>query len=276
MTSVKRVLVLGTTGMLGVALADQLRFMGFQVIALDRPILDATHPALEKLSGANCDAVVNAMGLINRRLSQPLADFLLVNGLFPRLVADRCAQHGIPFIHVSTDCVFDGKIGPYDESAPPSAADTYGWTKSLGEPANALVLRTSIIGPELRNYYSLLCWFLSQRGNISGYRNHLWNGVSTYELARVIGEILRQGLWQPGLRHIHGEDLTKFELLQLMQLAWNKECQIEAVDDKMNRDTRLRTCYPEFLEPLAIRPMQAQLAELVHHSDPAGHWRGAD
>lgn len=270
--TMRRVLVLGSSGMLGVAVCHYLRQSGFDVVTLDRVTLDARNPDLRTVASADAGAVVNALGLINRRADQPEADFLRVNSLFPRRLADLCQQRGIPLIHISTDCVFKGDAGPYDESAPPSAVDLYGMSKYWGEPANAMVIRTSIIGPEINNFYSLLCWFLKQEGAVRGFRNHLWNGVTTVELGRAIATILERGLWQPGLRHVHGEDLTKCELLQLMQQIYETPCAIEPVDDAYASDTRLRTLYPDFLDALDIAPMQTQLARLRPLSDRYGHW----
>ena len=68
---------------------------------------------------------------------------------------------GRPVVHFSTDCVFNGRRGGYEERDPSDAADLYGRSKFLGEmaDANALTLRTSMIGRELRGFRSLLDWF---------------------------------------------------------------------------------------------------------------------
>lgn len=74
----------------------------------------------------------------------------LANGAAPGAIAQACAQMDIPFLHVSTDYVFDGSgeaaFSPDDETAPLGA---YGRSKLAGEKAiaqagcNWLVLRTS-------------------------------------------------------------------------------------------------------------------------------------
>ncbi|MFA7270897.1 MAG: sugar nucleotide-binding protein [Sterolibacterium sp.] len=267
-----RILVLGDTGMLGHAVSHRLRCAGMEVAALDRDVFDAGNPDLRIVAATKSDAVVNAIGIINRRLNPSEADFLRINSLFPRRLADLCAKLATPMIHVSTDCVFKGDAGPYDELSLPDASDLYGMTKLWGEPDNAMVIRTSIIGPELRNYYSLMCWFLNQKGQVRGFVNHLWNGVTSYELGGVIATILRQGIWQPGLRHVHGEDMTKFDLLQLIQKIYGTPCTVQPCLDKPARDTRLRTRHPDFLSALAILPMSEQLARLRTLSDNYGHW----
>jgi dTDP-4-dehydrorhamnose reductase len=153
------------------------------------------------------DCVVNAAGMINRRLAEGAneADAWLVNGLFPRLLADHCEARGVRAIHVSTDCVFDGTAGPYVETDPPTATDLYGRSKAWGEPRNCLVIRTSIFGPELRNFYLLLSWFLAQSDECRGFTNHLWNGMTTLQLARCIETILEKGLHENRVQHLFSE-----------------------------------------------------------------------
>ena len=67
-------------------------------------------------------------------------------------------------IHISTDCVFSGERGQYDENSITDAKDLYGISKSIGDinVENALTIRTSTIGHELNSKSGLLEWFLSQ------------------------------------------------------------------------------------------------------------------
>jgi dTDP-4-dehydrorhamnose reductase len=86
--------------------------------------------------------------------------------LHPHLLARACAAHGSRLIHISTDCVFDGAKGSYQEDEPTNATDLYGRTKALGEVTGpgCLTLRTSIIGRELSGASGLVEWFLSRHG----------------------------------------------------------------------------------------------------------------
>jgi dTDP-4-dehydrorhamnose reductase len=68
----------------------------------------------------------------------------------PRLLAEYCAEAGVPLIHVSTDFVFDGAKGaPYVETDATNPTSVYGTTKRDGEDAilattaRAIILRTS-------------------------------------------------------------------------------------------------------------------------------------
>jgi dTDP-4-dehydrorhamnose reductase len=271
-----RVLVMGAAGMLGLAVCHVLQASGFVVDAYDRARFDALRDRVDNLPLAGARSVINAAGLINRRLGRvPDADFWRVNALFPRLLSDACARAGVPLVHISTDCVFNGTEAPHRESDRPDATDLYGMSKASGEPPGACVLRTSIIGPEWGRSDSLLCWFLNQQGPVQGYTHHLWNGVTTLELARVISLMLQEGAdRQPGLRHIHGEDITKHDLLVLMSRVLAHPMQVQAAAPGPARDTRLATHHPHDLARWGVRSLEQQLMELAPLCGPAGQWKG--
>jgi dTDP-4-dehydrorhamnose reductase len=171
--------------------------------------------------------------------------------------------------------VFKGAGAPHDETATPDAQDLYGASKAAGEPLQACVLRTSIIGPEWGRADSLLCWFLNHQGPVQGYTHHLWNGVTTLELARVISLMLREGAdRKPGLRHIHGEDITKHDLLVLMSRVLGHPIEVQPNAPGQPRDTRLATRYPQDLARWEVRGFEQQLRDLVPYCGPGGRWLG--
>lgn len=268
-----RIVLLGAGGMLGTAMQVVLTRAGFTVDAVTRTRFDVASGRVEDLPLAGARAVVNAAGLINRRLATDSeAAFWLINGLFPRRLADACGRVGVPMVHISTDCVFDGATGLYWEDSAPTATDLYGRSKQFGEPANAMVLRTSIIGPERQHFYSLLCWFLGVTDRCQGYRNHLWNGMTTLELARIVAALIANDRVQPGLFHLHSEDVSKDQLLRLMAAAFNHAVEIDTVDDRQAKDTRLRTRHPDLLLAAQVRPLADQVAEAAQVADRRGHW----
>lgn len=269
--SVKKILVLGSHGMLGAALAAYFGQRGHEIKALGRDHFDPLVHSPSQLEVRGFDAVINAIGIINRHLSQlDESVFWRVNGLHPRQLADHCLHHGIPLIHISTDCVFSGHGAPHDEARAPDAADLYGRSKASGEPVQALVIRTSIIGPELRHHYSLLSWLAAQGDPVPGFTDHAWNGVTTFELARCLEQLLASGAHRKaGLHHLHGEDLSKYELLSLANEVFGMRKTIVPTRSSSPRDTRLATRYPEWLAALRVRPMRRQLEDLRS-------WCGAD
>jgi dTDP-4-dehydrorhamnose reductase len=268
-----KIAVLGPTGMLGSALVYYLRRAGYDVEPIDRRRFSFTSDAIEALDLRGMSIAVNAVGLINRRIDTDSKDFYLINSLFPRVLADYCEKKSVKLIHISTDCIFDGKRGLYTEEDVPSADDLYGRSKALGEPRNCMVLRTSIIGPELRNHYNLLCWVLSQKSPIRGFKNHLWNGVTSVQLSRVVDQIISDDLFRYCIHNIYSSDISKLELIKLICNSFSCRLDVIPWDDDISRDMRLRTIYPDFISDLKIPTIEDQIIELSKLSTSTGSWQ---
>jgi dTDP-4-dehydrorhamnose reductase len=162
--------------------------------------------------------VINCMGVIKQKRPAPEVIFK-VNTVFPHLLASACAKLKKRLIHISTDCVFSGEESWYAEDIRPNAKDMYGVSKYYGEPSefDAIVLRTSIIGEELKGKLSLLEWVRSNnKKTIRGYDNHFWNGVTCLELSKAVKEFVDEKSFY-GLYHIISPDaVSKYELIGLI------------------------------------------------------------
>ncbi len=265
-----RILLIGGDGMLGSALSRVLG-VSHKVTVLRRAEFDIGTSAWRSLPLRGHDYVLNAAGMINKR--QDNADtFYTVNAVFPHALAELCAEHSVRLMHFSTDCVFAGTAAPYYEDARTDADDLYGRTKILGEPVTGMTLRTSIIGPELRNGYNLMCWALGQR-EIRGFTNIFWNGLTTVALAHAVSAIIERDLYVAGLRHLHATDCSKYELVSMICTAFDSGAQITPIEWEAVRDVRLRTRHAGFLAQLNIPPISEQIAALVPLADRNGRWR---
>lgn len=268
-----RVLILGARGMLGSALARHFVSGPHQVTLCCRARFDIGADAwsgLPALVGGQ-DFVLNAAGLINRRAADPTQRWR-VNARFPWALAAACDAAGTRLIQFSTDCVFSGTAGPYDEAVAADAGDEYGRSKRDGEPDTALTLRCSIIGPECDRFHNLLCWCLSQRRMI-GYADHRWNGVTTLALAEAVGRIIAADMASPGVRHVHADDTDKHALLRTICRAFGHDAEIVAGPGPSPRDTRLRTRHADFLSALELPPIAAQVEALARCATKLGGWR---
>jgi dTDP-4-dehydrorhamnose reductase len=142
-----------------------------------------------------------------------------VNALAPHQMAAAARARGMRLIHVSTDCVFDGKRGNYAEGDAPDAADLYGRSKALGEVDDgvSLTIRTSMVGRQLRGSRGLLEWLLSHRGGtVQGYRAMRFSGLSTLALARTIVNVITNHPALSGRIHVGGDAISKYDLLHIM------------------------------------------------------------
>ena len=112
------------------------------------------------------DYIINCIGVLIKGSMEDPSNAILINAVLPHKLAQFSKAVNAKFIHISTDCVFDGSKGNYIETDNKTTQDTYGLSKSLGEISDAknLTLRTSIIGPELKNNgEGLFSWFINQK-----------------------------------------------------------------------------------------------------------------
>ena len=180
------------------------------------------------------DAVVNAIGVTKQRADgESVIPTIEINALFPHRLADLCGRHGIRMVHMSTDCIFSGRDGFYDEQAVSDAEDLYGRSKFLGEvnQPHVVTLRKSTIGLELGGAHGLVEWFLAQRGTIRGFRKAIYSGLVSTELARVIERILLDFPNLSGIWNVASEPINKYDLLvQLSERIGRKDIEIEPYD----------------------------------------------
>lgn len=224
----------------------------------------STSPKLQKLVDAigEVDAVVNCAGVIKPySLKEPIMT-MFVNGAFPHLLA---VIYGSKLIQITTDCAFAGLEGaPYTEESPKSPNDLYGLSKSLGEPADrALVLRTSIIGPEIHGFVSLIEWVKKQSGQTAkGFTRHLWNGITTKQFGKIVHQIVSQRDQYPatGLYHIFSSDVTKYDMVTKIAKKFGVDVTVTP-DDGPVLDRRMGTV-KDLNAKLQTPTFDAMLAEM--------------
>lgn len=183
------------------------------------------------LAATRYDAVINAIGIIKPYIKddnrEQVERAIRINALFPHALAQAAAMSGSRVVQIATDCVYSGKAGNYTEDALQDAADVYGKTKSLGEVPDSRVthIRCSIIGPEPKGHVSLLDWFLGQPqgATVTGFTNHLWNGVTTLHFAKICAGIIKSGIALPQKIHlVPTSTVTKAEMLECFSQAYGR------------------------------------------------------
>ena len=222
------------------------------------------------------EAVVNCIGIVKQHslASDPVA-CLTVNALLPHRIQGACKSRGIRFVHISTDCVFDGATGGYKEGDATNAEDLYGRTKALGEVSEApgLTLRTSIIGRELHGSHGLVEWFLSQRGGrVRGYSCARFSGLTTNELCRVVARVLLERPKMSGLWHVASEPIDKRSLLEAMNEIFGTETEIVA-DSSVHVDRALDGTAFRAATGYAAPGWREMVAEMAADPTPYDSWR---
>ena len=177
----------------------------------------------------NIDYIINCIGIIKPFMYNDIKNSILINSVFPHNVSNWCKNNNIKMIHITTDCVFSGLHGKYNELSYHDALDDYGKSKSLGEPKNkCMILRMSIIGEEIHKDASLISWTKSQKGKeVNGYLNHFWNGITTNEYAKICQKIIENNLYEEDLFHIHSKDtVSKYQMLHYFNKKFNLNLKI--------------------------------------------------
>jgi len=286
------VLVLGSQGMLGSMLVKVLGANPALDLAQTarRPgnrgglAFDATNDSVEDLLEAgDWQWVINAIGLTKQHIDEDdprsVEAAFEVNARFPQRLADAArAQRRI--VSISTDGVFSGADGPYDEGASPDASDVYARSKREGELSGPGVvqLRCSVVGPEPNGSGSLLEWALSQpRGaRINGYTDQRWNGLTTWHFAKLCEGMIRGPVGElPAPLHVIPRDaVSKAELLRLMLGAYGRD-DVEVVPAQSgdaadrtlttrHRDAnRLLWAEAGWTEPPGVETMVSELAAVA-------------
>jgi len=225
----KKIAIFGIDGMLGSAVYKIFNQTQFNIIGLNRNILDVQHSGVNEIKNAveDSDYIINCIGIIKPYIHDDnpveVERAIEVNALFPH----KLSQCGIKTIQIATDCVYDGVKGNYIETDKHNALDVYGKTKSLGEVSseNFLNLRCSIIGPEKKSKKSLLEWFLNQPANaeVNGFKNHQWNGITTSAFAKICKGLIENELWFHGLQHIvPANAMNKSDMLKVFSDVFSR------------------------------------------------------
>lgn len=256
MEKVKKILVLGSTGMLGHMTFNYLQKGGFDVYAtsrrgdLNKKIFqfDAfnSHEELESIIIELCpDYIINCIGvLVSNSIENPhLAIF--INAFFPHYVAGLSEKYNFIFHHISTDCVFNGKNGPYGISSLKDESNYYGLSKNLGEVLtykNSLTIRTSIIGPEISGHKTgLFDWVMNQKDKIKGYSKVIWSGVTTLELSKFIQWIISHNINTEKIIHAtNGIGINKFDLISIINEEYQLKLKIEKDSSKSSNKHLLK------------------------------------
>ena len=241
----KRVAVLGVTGMLGFAVARVLHADGHAITGMCRSepkpemqrLLD--FPISTRIDFADIAGVDVALGkcasdiVINCAANTSGADvgdpdaLFVINTLFPRQLELITARTGTFLVHFSTDSIFDGATPPHSETSVPVPLDRYALSKYLGETtgANALTIRTSMIGRSLASRQTFADWALTTTEPIiEGYSNAIFTGLPVTIIAEFLRDhVVGVDLPPSGILHLAAEPIDKYRLLKLILSAWRRE-----------------------------------------------------
>ena len=249
-----KILVLGGSGMLGHKLVQVWKdkfdvwtalrkkfedYKNLNIFEKDKLFENITAENYEDVEKIICDlrpdVIVNAIGVIKQLpTANDIIKTLTINSIFPHRLSETAGKVNARLICISTDCVFSGEKGNYNEEDVPDAYDLYGKSKNLGEvtSGNCLTIRTSIIGREISTSHSLVEWFLSNSGEkVKGYKEAVFSGFPTIVLADILGDLIINQKNLNGLYHVSSEPINKLKLLELIKKEYQAQIEIEPSGD---------------------------------------------
>ncbi len=212
-----KALVFGTTGQLGIELARTAP-RGTLLLAFGREAADLTHPAAcaALVASTDADVVINAAAYTavdaaetDRKTAH------LVNAAAPGAMARAAAERGLPFLHVSTDYVFDGSgTRAWREDDPTGPLGVYGATKLAGEGLIAaaggphVILRTSwVFSAHGRNFVKTMLRLGAERETLSVVDDQKGGPTAASDIAGALWTVARafaEGRGQSGVFHYAG------------------------------------------------------------------------
>lgn len=235
-----KVLVFGQTGQVARELARRCpssltaRFLG-------RDQADLSDPAACAALIGRCDVVINAAAwtaVDKAEAEEPAAT--VVNGDAPAAMARACAALGLPFLHISTDYVFDGAgERPFAVDDPVAPLGAYGRSKLAGERGvlaaggNALILRTSwVVSAHGTNFVKTMLRLGAERESLNVVADQIGGPTPAAAIADALYVAARAmaGGAPGGVHHFAGQPETSWagfarEIMSRAGLA----CQIKDI-----------------------------------------------
>jgi dTDP-4-dehydrorhamnose reductase len=203
-----KIFVAGSAGQLARALADRAAASDVEIVNLGRPGLDLERrEGAEHIAAFAPDAIINAAAYTAVDAAEhDTARAFAVNRDGAAWLAGIAAHQQIPFLHVSTDYVFDGgKSGAYTEDDAVNPQTAYGRSKRAGEEAvlatcpQALILRTAwVFSPYGQNFVKTMLRLAGERDALRVVNDQIGNPTSAHDIADALLAIAGRAVQHSG------------------------------------------------------------------------------
>ncbi|WP_126172169.1 dTDP-4-dehydrorhamnose reductase [Altericroceibacterium xinjiangense] len=215
----RSVLVTGGEGQIGRELQRLSWPSGLVAVFPGRDRLDLCNPEsiAEYVAGTDWGCIVNcAAWTAVDAAEDAVAEAFRVNAQGPALLAEAAARARIPFVQLSTDYVFDGRLDrPYREDDPVCPRNAYGASKLAGELAvraahpRAVVLRTAwVLSVHRTNFLKTMLRLADTRKQLSVVADQVGCPTSASDIAKAIRQICQRLIDDPsapcGIYHFAG------------------------------------------------------------------------
>ena len=208
------ILIFGKTGQV----ATELQRIG-DVLALSRDHTNLTNPSscYDAIKIHAPSAVINAAAYTDVDKAETEEELAtLINGNAPKAMAKACATLNIPFVHLSTDYVFDGTgVEPWQPEDTTKPQNAYGRSKKIGEDAirsvgsTYCILRTSwVVSSHGANFVKTMLNLSEKRNTLSIVADQVGGQTHAKDIAKACLQIvkhLKQDPSKSGTYHFSGD-----------------------------------------------------------------------
>jgi dTDP-4-dehydrorhamnose reductase len=256
-----KILITGSSGMLAKDIINELAndkgmiIHGADLIENPNPNIHKQHTidltsikkVEELLNYIDPDIIIHTAAIVNLGVCEE--DFNLAAKV--HIDSSRVlSSHGARMIYISTDSVFDGKEGDYNEESIPDPLNNYARTKLLGENSvkannpDHVIVRTNILGFNIPLKGSLCEWGIKSfenKENINGFDDVIFNAIYTKQLAQIILKLTT--MEHTGTLNVASSDyISKYEFLKY--LATKFDISEEGVEKTMSSDINFKIARP--------------------------------
>ncbi|WP_319772071.1 dTDP-4-dehydrorhamnose reductase [Breoghania sp.] len=226
MNTSPRLLVIGRSGQVAQALAERAALRGVPLLALGRETLDlASFSGLPEAALAfQPTAVINAAAFTAvDKAEESREEAFAINAHGAGRLAEAVRALSVPFLHLSTDYVYDGsKAAPYVETDPTGPLGVYGTSKLSGEDAviaahpQALVFRTAwVYSPFGGNFVKTMLRLAATRDRLTVVDDQIGSPTSAFDIADALLGVARsigyEGMkGRAGIYHLAGGGETSW------------------------------------------------------------------
>ena len=238
----KRILVTGANGQLGQSILEQSKnYKEIECFFVTRNELDITNEELinHYFEDKSFDFVVNCAAYTAvDKAEDDQENAYLVNAKATELLSKITHQKGIPFIHISTDYVFDGtEAQPRLETDQTNPIGVYGQTKLDGENLalennpKTIILRTAWVYSRFgNNFVKTMLRLFNDKDSISVVADQIGSPTNAIDLADAILTIVSKDDLTYGIFNYSNEgECSWFEFAQKIKEFSNSTIEINPV-----------------------------------------------
>lgn len=238
----KRILVTGANGQLGQSIKEvSNNYNQLDFVFVSRTELDITNNDLvvSYFNENKFDAVVNCAAYTAVDLAESDIDNArLVNATATKNLAEATAKADIPFIHLSTDYVFDGTVStPRLESDQVNPIGLYGQTKlegeqlALGTNPKTIIIRTAwVYSKYAKNFVKTMLWLFNEKEEIGVINDQIGSPTNAVDLADAIAQILSKDELTYGIYNYSNEgECSWFDFASKIKELTNSSIKINPI-----------------------------------------------